>query len=344
MNGHGRGGRMPPGMGMQMAPPRRGPPPVNGPRGPPNGYPPRQLSQRPSVDDNLDEFSHVVLYDDIPEGEVAAADGDMPHGSAGQSELDLRERELMLRQRELSLRKQEMAMRRGGGGRRMSHVRRHDIDEDEDDEDDYVDPTVRRDPLPQMDPDNFDMLSVTSKRTRRAPSQFRLRKNVADGGNGMPPGGVGFLRSHMGRNRASARLDDTMSAIKDSLLDNPMMSCSSNRYGPFDRKELRDESRASSFTASRMQELGYEAGPYPAPPNRRTSQSPGNPLGPASRGMGRPSPPTEGYIQPNGMPNGTGRPSPPGGMRAPVARHPPGHGNAVHPQQVEQQVGRGEWG
>jgi hypothetical protein len=30
-------------------------------------------------------------------------------------------------------------------------------------------------------------------------------------------------------------------------------------------------------------------------------------------------------------------------MRAPVPKYPPGHGNAVGPQQVEQHYGRGEW-
>ncbi|KAK3059905.1 hypothetical protein LTS18_009794 [Coniosporium uncinatum] len=119
---------------------------------------------------------------------------------------------------------------------------------------------------------------------------------------------------------------------------------------------------------------GYNGG-YPTM-TRRSSQSPGNPLspGPGPRPGGRPSPPN-GYtpngiapngmpshgmhpsgmhpngmqpngMQPNGMhPNGmhphgahNGRPSPPG-MRQPVPRHPPGHGNAVAPHQIEQHTG-----
>jgi hypothetical protein len=139
-------------------------------------------------------------------------------------------------------------------------------------------------------------------------------------------------------------MNDTTAGLHDNLMDNPMMSYSSNRYGAVDRKELHEESsRANSLTAGRMQDLGHGGGPYPAPPNRRTSQSPGNPLNPMSRAMGRPSPPNEGYHHPNGMlngmPNGTGRPSPPGGMRAPMPRHATGHGNVAHPQQAEQQVG-----
>ena len=120
-----------------------------------------------------------------------------------------------------------------------------------------------------------------------------------------------------------------------SILDNPMMSFASNRYANVDRKEMADESRANSLTASRMQEIGYNGGPYP-PPSRRTSRSPGNPFGPPGRNTGRPSPPNDGF-QNGGMPR-NGRPSPPG-MQAPVARYPPGQGNMVHPHQVEQQAG-----
>lgn len=97
------------------------------------------------------------------------------------------------------------------------------------------------------------------------------------------------------------------------------------------------ESRQNSLTTERLNELHNGGviphGAYGPPPvQRRQSQSPGNPLSPP---MKRPSPPN-GYPHPNGAPNG--RPSPPG-MRQPVPRHPPGHGNAVAPQQVEQHAG-----
>ena len=339
MNGHGRGMRGPPN-GMPIGPPgRRGPPPVNGFRVPMNGYPPRgpsQLQRRPSFEEpNLDEFSHVVLYDDIPEGDVAAAYGDGVNGTAAPSDLALRERELMLRQRELQLREQEVAMRRGSGGRRFSKNRRPDFDDDED-EDDYFDPTdPRGPPPPQIDPDNFDMMSVTSRRhNKRTTSQGQMRKNMFEGGNAMRPGAYG--RPQMGRNRTSAQIITDMPELGTNILDNPMMGFSSDRYANVDRKQIRDESRTNSLTASRLQEMGHTGGPYPAPPNRRTSQSPGNPFSPGGRGMGRPSPPNDGYPQPR--PPRNGRPSPPG-VQAPVARYPPGQGNSVHPQQVEQQVG-----
>lgn len=58
--------------------------------------------------------------------------------------------------------------------------------------------------------------------------------------------------------------------------------------------------------------------------------------------MGRPGTAQEGLVPPGGPMNGHmngGNPSPPGAMRTPVPRHPPGQGNAVGPQQVEQQYG-----
>ena len=340
MNGNPRPMRGP-NMSMSMAlpPGRRGPPPVNGYRGPPNSYPPRgppsnQVSRRPSFDENnLDEFSHVVLYDDIPEGDVAAA-----YDGQNGGPMNVRERELMLREKELRLRQQEMAMQqqRGMGPRRASHNRHRDFDDDDDD-DEYFDPTAGP-PPPLINPDNFDMMSVTSRRNRMAPppSRGQMRKNMFEGGGGnsMRPGSYG--RPGMRPQRASALGMSDIPLSGTSILDNPMMSFSSNRYGNVDRKELADESRANSLTASRMQELGgHNSGPYP-PPSRRTSRSPGNPFSPPGRIMSRPSPPNDGYT--NGGAPRNGRPSPPG-MQAPVARYPPGQGNMVRPHQVEQQAG-----
>ena len=116
MNGGPPNGARRPSMGPPM---RRGPPPMNGyPPRPPNGYPrgppPNQLSRRTSFDNNdLEEFSHVVLYDDIPEGDVVPGYPNMPNGN-GPSQLTQRERELMLREREVQMREQEYGMRRSG--------------------------------------------------------------------------------------------------------------------------------------------------------------------------------------------------------------------------------------
>ncbi|KAL8839660.1 MAG: hypothetical protein Q9170_001666 [Blastenia crenularia] len=336
VNGNGtRGGRNP-SMGPSM---RRGPPLINGyPSRQSNGYnprgmPPNQMSRRPSFENNdLEEFSHLVLYDDIPEGSTPALNP---------SELALRERELALRSRELQLREQEYNMRKGTRPPPpppRSHVGGFDDDEDDDD---FFDPmSARGPPMPQIDPENFDMMSVTSRKNRKTPSLSQIRRDPEASNRGGPRQNHSF-RAGMNRNRTSSQMTANMPGMHDNLLENPMMGYSSNRYGTVDRKMMHDESRTNSLTASRLNELqgpGTNAGmngAYPMP--RRTSQSPGNPFSPGGRPVGRPSPPHDGYMGPGGMANGG--PPPNGMMRQPVPRHPPGQGNAVAPYQVEQHAG-----
>lgn len=348
MNGNGpmkgpRPGSRAPSITGVPPPMRRGPP-----SGPMNGYPPRQMNgmpngqRRPSFDGNdLEEFSHLMLYDNMVDD--GASGPGYENGPASSNDLALRERELMLRQKELQLREQELNMRRGG--RRgppppPSHMGGFDED---DDEDDYFDPMASRGPGPMIDPDNFDMMSVTSRRNRKIPSASQIRRNPEMAGMA-PPNGRSrnpFARPGMNKNRTSARMMADAPGLHDSIMNNPLMGYSSNRYGDVDRGAMGAQSRANSLTASRLDELqqGGNYGAYP-PMSRRTSQSPGNPLSPGPRPMGRPSPPNgfpSNGMPPNGMPP-NGRPSPPG-MRQPVPRHPPGHGNAVAPQQVEQHAG-----
>jgi len=358
---NGPGPRPRPRTSSQMGPPgmrRPPPPPMNG--APPNGYgrpmtngyaQSRQQSRRGSMEGaDLEEFSHLVVYDDIPEG-----------GKANFGDMALRERELQLRQRELALREQELRMRRGPPGPRRGPPPSRGagggvVYDDEDDEDDYFDPTAAGG-ASMVDADNFDMMSVTSRKNRKMPSQSQFRKKPESGG--MPPRGGRFRPGFGGRNRSSL-VDQSMPSMHTNIMDDPLMSCSSNRYGTVDRGAMHAESRANSLTASRLDELQYGPGGPPPMMNgafpRRASQSPGDPYSPSVRGMngngmngtngmygtngmngmnGRPSPP-------NGMgppPHMNGRPSPPNGMRQPVPRYPPGHGNAVAPQQVEQHVG-----
>jgi len=143
------------------------------------------------------------------------------------------------------------------------------------------------------------------------------------------------MRPNQPRNRSSARIISQVPGLHDSIMDDPLMGYSSNRYGAVDRKTMGQESRTNSLTAERLDELQYngqangQAGPYP----RRSSKSPGDPYSPQLGRNGRPSPPN-GYGS-----SMNGRPSPPGGMRQPVPRHPPGQGNSVAPQQVEQYAG-----
>ena len=87
------------------------------------------MSRRGSFEGNdLEEFSHVMLYDNAEEG----ADGGYDIANASTGDLAFRERELALRQKELALREREYNMRRSGG--RMP-PRVYTDDDDEDGED-----------------------------------------------------------------------------------------------------------------------------------------------------------------------------------------------------------------
>ena len=347
MNGNGtsRGRGRAPSMNGPPSGMRRGHPPMNGgllngygrPVTGNNGFPPRNQSRRGSLEGNdLEEFSHLVLYDDIPES------GEPSYGGDG-SGLALRERELLLKQRELALREQELRMRsRGPPGTRRGpstpSVRHGGFDDE--DEDDYYDPADGP-PPPMIDPDNFDMMSVTSRRNRKAPSASQFRKNPEYGDAVQARRGGGYTHPGNNRNRSSARIISQFSGVHDSIMDDPLMGYSSNRYGNVDRQQMGRESRTNSLTTARLDELQYNGSPNgqpgpPAPYSRRTSQSPGNPYSPqVGRGNGRPSPPN-GYMGPLV----SGRPSPPaGGMMQPVPRHPSGQGNSIAPQQVEQYAG-----
>lgn len=347
---NGNGMRPRPRTSSQLGPPRRGPPSMNG--APPNGYgrPPmngmpngRQPSRRGSLEGtDLEEFSHLVVYDDIPEG------GEPDFVPSPQAhDLVLRERELQLRQREMALREQEMRMRRGPpgpgpgpGSRRGGPVMRNGSGmmgagamEDDDDDDDYFDPTAG--PVPaKIDPDNFDMMSVTSRKNRKAPSATpaQFRKNPEY--DTMPARNSRF-RPNGTRNRSSQMMNSIPSPL-ENIMDDPLLGFTSNRYGAVDRGQIHAESRANSLTAAHLSELQFHQGP-PPPGMRRSSQSPGNHYTPSIRGggPGRPSPPI-GHPGPHM--NGR-RASPPDGMRQPVPRYSPGHGNAVVPQQVEQHAG-----
>lgn len=367
MNGNGMKGGPRPG---SRAPSINGGPPMMR-RGPPpgmNGYPPRMNGapngqRRPSLEANdLEEFSHLMLYDDMVEGGPPGAPNGNYENGAAQPNMSIRERELMLRQREIQLREQELNMRRGpppgqGRGRPPPPQSVNGFDDD-DDEDDFFDPMAGgRQPGPMIDPDNFDMMSVTSRRNRKVPSHGQIRNNP-EGMNYMPgPQGRArnpFARPGMNKNRTSSRsMIDQIPGLHDSIMNDPLMGYSSNRYADVDRGAMGAQSRTNSLTASRLDEMqgGGNYGGYPSM-SRRTSQSPGNPLSPGPRPMGRPSPPN-GYapngmppngmppngMPPNGMPtNGmpragpSGRPSPPG-MRQPVPLH-----NGA-PQPIEQHAG-----
>ncbi|KAL4805853.1 ketopantoate reductase PanE/ApbA-domain-containing protein [Aspergillus unguis] len=308
--------------------------------------PPGRIPREPSLE-GLEEFSHLMLYEDAPEAAMhpPATNGYHDVSPGAPSDMALRERELALRQRELMIREQEMSMRRG-----PRRPPRPQSVFDEEDEDDYFDPMENL-PVPHIDPDNVDMMSITSRRAKKAPSAREFRKNPEINVNG---GRSSFGRYFGGgRKRTSDRIMQEIPGLHDSLRDNPMMAYSSNRYGAVDRNQMHSGSRANSLTASRMGDFPPHPG-YPG--SRRNSQSPGTPFGGPGPGprMARPGTAQDGLIPPGGPMNGPmngptnghmngpmngGHPSPPGAMRAPVPRHPPGQGNAGGPQQVEQQYG-----
>ncbi|PYI21730.1 ApbA-domain-containing protein [Aspergillus violaceofuscus CBS 115571] len=339
--------RPPPGRSssaMMMPPPRRGPP-MPGMSRPPSTQPPpasaRMPPREPSLE-GLEEFSHLVVYDDAGEaGPPPRNPNGYPDGHPGPAhsqstaDLSLRERELALRQRELQLREHEMSMRRGPPRRNAPSRATFD----EEDEDDYFDP-MDTSLVPNIDPDNVDMLSITSRRAKKFPSASQIRKNpelLSNGGGGGGSRSGTFSRYFGGgRKRASDRIMQEIPGLHDSLLDNPMMAYSSNRYGAVDRNQMAAGSRTNSMTTSRMGDYP----PHPYPHSRRNSHSPATPYGgPPGPRMGRPATAQDQHFgPPHGPPNG-GHPSPPGHMRAPVPRYPPGHGNAVGSQQVEQQIG-----
>ncbi|EDU48325.1 meiotically up-regulated gene 72 protein [Pyrenophora tritici-repentis Pt-1C-BFP] len=319
---------------------RRGPPPG------PNGYPPRMNGngqRRPSFGEdsgNLEEFSHLMLYDDmVPEGAINGGPyekgiatkraGDEhatgppgPPGPGGPMG--------------------PMGPGPMGRGRGRPPPSNAGFDDDDDDGDDFFDPMGGRSG-PMIDPENFDMMSVTSRRNRSAPSAKQIRQNPDGGFNPMQSRAPRnpFSRPGANKNRSSARLMADVPGLHDSIMNNPLMGYSSDRYGAVDRGAMGAQSRTNSLTSARLDELsggGYGAYPAPVANVRRMSQSPGNPLSPGPRPMGRPSPPNGYAPNGNGMPPQNGRPSPPG-MRQPAPRHPPGMGNAVAPQQVEQHAG-----
>ncbi|KAI5809990.1 putative meiotically up-regulated gene 72 protein [Peziza echinospora] len=337
-----------------------------GPPPPPNGYPPRMngayspkpgsngISRRNSFDGEFEEFGHLAMYPDMVDG----GDGDfLPDGgvdgasmnggaygrnrSASNSEFAIRQREMM------EFREQEM--RRNGGGRgggpgHQGHpgmgVRRHSrvYHEDDDDEEGYFD----NGPVPPpIDPDSIDMMSVTSRRNRRVPSNGNLRNmepgSVPNGGRA-PRHSMGTPRPMM-KNRTSARLVSDISTVHDNILENPLLGYSSNRYGTVDRKMLSESSRANSLSASRMGDprddgsfTNGNRGPYPPPGPRPNGNTNMRPNGPPING--------NGYPPQDFRPRGPQGPPPPPGRpqyqpQQPLQRYPSAPGEPSIPNAID---------
>jgi len=259
------------------------------------------------------------------------------------NELSIREREIALREREAMLREQEMHMRggpggrkNGGGGRRRMFRARSVYGGDDDDEDEEVYIDAQPPPAPPIDVDNFDMMSVTSRRNRRLPSTGNMRNPGPEiPMQPQPSRGRHSMFSRPGagpRSRTSTRMMNDVPGLHDALTDNALMGYSSNRYGAVDRKMMTDTSRANSMTSGMGDAYSPVANgaypPMPMPNGRRMSASPGDM---------RPN----GYApRPGNSPDQRGYRGPPDGqpLRQPVPKYPPGQG---FPQQVEQHVSEG---
>ena len=289
----------------------------------PNGHNPGSNGVRPGGpghydSDGLEQFSHLVMYDNQNNSGPQDGNENMPMHSP---ELALKERELMLREKELALKEREMqngamqgprmgmgpggrpgpgpGMRSGPGpmsppnmrgpmggpmGRGMpppgmrpgmpmgrggmngpsyggrpppppgfrSPQGRRDFDDDDEDGEDYFDPSAYRGP--PVDPDNVDMMSITSRRTRKQPSISNMRGGAETNGQGRRSNPLARIS---GKNRAPSRgggMQD-IGGAHESIMNNPLLAYSSNPYGTVDRSQLRGESRTNSLTASRLNEM-----------------------------------------------------------------------------------------
>jgi hypothetical protein len=217
------------------------------------------------------------------------------------------------------------------GGFRSPPSGRRDFGDDDDDEDgqDYFDPSAYRGP--PVDPDNVDMMSITSRRTRKTPSVSNLRGASEMNGQGGRSRGNPFSKL-TSKGRTTSRGLSDLPGAHESIMNNPLLAYSSDRYGTVDRSKLHSDSRTNSLTASRLTELhGTGYGGYPSMP-RRISHSPSDM--PTPRAPGQPGPPQHRSASGATM-NGLPIPE----VRQPTPRHPPGHGNAVAPKEVEQRAG-----
>ena len=285
-----------------------GPLVVNG-RGRPvmNGHNSQGGSPRQgSAEGDFDQFKEVALrgesigYVTPPNGEF---DHTPPHQRSRppprQSDYDLRSRELMLRERELQLREREIEVQRRQG--RIRHnVPSTIMDDDEDEDDSRSAANISQRQL-MMGGDNFDMMSMTGRKSRnKQPSGSVRGKQPFPGGD--PSGGR--LMSLTGRSKGrGGSIVAASQATFDPLNENPLMGYTSNRYPGVDTRTLTANSRTNSLTSQRMDEMGMGPGA-----GRTASLLGGNGGYPV---MSRGPPPGRGGPMMMGGPPGRGRPLPP---------------------------------
>lgn len=209
-------------------------------RGRPNGHaalPPRGPSRQGSFEGDFDQFKNIVNYADsisvTPNG--TPPNGEVPRRPR-QSDYDIKSRELMLRERELQLREREIEI-----SRRQGRIRHNvpstilDDDEDEDVDDSRSSNNTSQRQL-MMGGDNFDMMSVTGRRSRnKSTIAMHGTAPVVESGRLMSLGG----RSKLGRSGSAMSSHATF----DPLNENPLMRFTSNRYPGVDTRTLTANSR-----------------------------------------------------------------------------------------------------
>ncbi|KAK9471474.1 ketopantoate reductase PanE/ApbA-domain-containing protein [Dipodascopsis tothii] len=142
-------------------------------------------------------------------------------------------------------------------------------------------------------PENFDMLSMTTRRNRRTGS-FARKAGEPD----PTPGAFSLGRFRRNSRKSSGTASPEALGFYESFIDSPIMAYTSDRYGDVDTKVLTNHSRTSSMTSTASRG-GFPGGP------------------PARRFRSGPSPP--GSVPPDGYAYPPSRPSP--SSRSPSFSH-----------------------
>ena len=295
INGRGRG----------VAPRSYGdaPPVING-RGRPvmNGYNSQGSSPRQGVEGDFDQPKGIAMRGESianitpPNGELDQFSHQRSRPPPRQSDYDVRSRELMLRERELQLREREIEIQRRQG--RIRHnVPSTIMDDDEEEDDSRSQANISQRSL-MMTGDNFDMMSMTGRKSRnkQVSGSMRGKEPYPGDSNG------GRMMSLTGRSKGrSGSMIAASQATFDPLNGNPLMGFTSNRYPGVDTRTLAANSRANSLTSQRMDEMGM------GPGAGRTASLLGGPG--AYPVTSRGPPPGRGPMMMGGPP-GRGRPLP----------------------------------
>ena len=205
-----------------------------------------------------------------------------PSSNPVTNDFAMRERELALKAKELALRERELNLNAGRPRFRepFPNSRRPGPPSPIYDEDEEYDSYVQQPPLDE----NFDMMSVTSRRNRKAP-QLRgqqQRQRITGGGDmDFVPKKSRTLRSASGP--AASNYPPQANETFDPLASDPLNSYHSNRYPGVDTNHLIATSRANSLTTNDMRFL--PRGPVPNRTNTGIDSRNAPPFGARNQGI-----------------------------------------------------------